>query len=478
MSLRYCELQQVVAELGEGLRGAFLQKVSAPAPGWAQLELRQVGRSVMLNACAQPDQARLAIAVAKAPAPPAPLPFQKWLRQELIGAQLEAVELAADDRRAWLRFNRRGEPRVLVLEVSHSAGALVLLGRDEKVLAVSVASGRAREGLRPGARYVPPPSGSEAALSQPSRLNPVDGAPFPLATAAEQLVGTAEQGRRVEDVRRRILAPLKSKLARTERTLEKVRAEAARGPVAEEHRRLGELLSQNLYRLTRGQKEIVLTEYSEEGPREVAVKLDPARSPKEEVEWRFHQYRRLTRGLAASRERLAILERERDELKAELARMSSLTDEQVLSEAGPAPAPREKAGPPVAKPYKEFRAVSGERIWVGKSSEGNDTLTFKVARPQDLWLHARGVPGSHVVVPMERNAQLSQELLLDAAHLALHFSQLKGEPRAEVSYTPVKFVRKQKGGAPGQVIYTREKTLVLRVETARMERLLRSRTDE
>jgi predicted ribosome quality control (RQC) complex YloA/Tae2 family protein len=71
--------------------------------------------------------------------------------------------------------------------------------------------------------------------------------------------------------------------------------------------------------------------------------------------------------------------------------------------------------------------------------------------------------------------EVSQEVLLDAAHLALHHSGAKGEPRGEVSWVPVKFVKKVKGGAHGQVQYAREKTLVVRMEQERLERLLKTR---
>jgi predicted ribosome quality control (RQC) complex YloA/Tae2 family protein len=113
---------------------------------------------------------------------------------------------------------------------------------------------------------------------------------------------------------------------------------------------------------------------------------------------------------------------------------------------------------------------------VGRGSHHNDALTFQVARPHHLWLHARGVPGAHVVIPLDKNAELSQEVLLDAAHLALHHSDARGEPRSEVSYTQVKFVKKGRDSAPGAVNYVREKTLMLRVEPERLQRLLGERS--
>ena len=83
-------------------------------------------------------------------------------------------------------------------------------------------------------------------------------------------------------------------------------------------------------------------------------------------------------------------------------------------------------------------------------------------------LHASGLPGAHVLIPCARGAAVGEELLLDAAHLALHHSRGAGADRAEVSYTRAKFVRRAKGGAPGAVVYTREKTFLFRLEPSRL----------
>ena len=107
----------------------------------------------------------------------------------------------------------------------------------------------------------------------------------------------------------------------------------------------------------------------------------------------------------------------------------------------------------------------------------NDALTFRIARPHHVWLHARGVPGAHVIVPLERREELSQEVLLDAAHLALHHARSAGEPRGEVAWTRARLVRRVKGGAPGQVTYSGERVLAIRIEPERLARLQRTRED-
>ncbi len=171
-----------------------------------------------------------------------------------------------------------------------------------------------RRGLYPGAAWTPPeplpPEALEKARGASSRLAPMEGDFAPYAEAAERLLGERDRKSRAETIRRRLAQPYRARLKRSSRTLEKVRAEAGRGPEAEEHRRVGELLTQNLHRLRRGVTEVTLTSYTETGVEEVQVKLDPKRTPKEEVDWHFHQYKRLLRGVEQARRREAELARE------------------------------------------------------------------------------------------------------------------------------------------------------------------------
>ena len=108
---------------------------------------------------------------------------------------------------------------------------------------------------------------------------------------------------------------------------------------------------------------------------------------------------------------------------------------------------------------------------VGKTAKDNDHLTLKVANPDDLWLHARGTPGSHVVVRLEKGATVPPETLKDAATLTLWFSDLRKSGKGEVIYTLRKFVRKGKGFKPGSVTVEREKSLWIEVKEDRLNRL-------
>jgi len=114
---------------------------------------------------------------------------------------------------------------------------------------------------------------------------------------------------------------------------------------------------------------------------------------------------------------------------------------------------------------------------VGRDAAPNDELTLHVARPRDLWLHVKNWTGAHVVVPLDKGASCPSEVLVQAAHLAAHFSDARAERVVEVSYVARRFVRKPRGSAPGAVVVDREKVLVLRKEDALIKHLLESEVE-
>src|SRR5262249_60488 len=139
-----------------------------------------------------------------------------------------------------------------------------------------------------------------------------------------------------------------------------------------------------------------------------------------------------------------------------------------------APAPRASRAkePEKRLPYREHRSADGDAIWVGRGAADNDALTFRHARGNDLWLHCRDAPGAHVVVPLRAGRPASEATFLAAARLAAHFSPLAGEAQVDVMYTHVRNLRRPKGAAPGRVFTSDAKTVRVRLEPARLARLL------
>lgn len=107
------------------------------------------------------------------------------------------------------------------------------------------------------------------------------------------------------------------------------------------------------------------------------------------------------------------------------------------------------------------RSKDGFTILIGKNSRQNEEVTFHQATSQDMWLHARGVPGSHVIIKAA-GREIPQSTLDEAASLAAWYSQARGITNAAVDYTLQRHVRHMKNGGPGMVIYEREHTLYVK----------------
>ena len=239
-------------------------------------------------------------------------------------------------------------------------------------------------------------------------------------------------------------------------------------------------------KVPRGATTMTYVDYADGEPHERIIELDPARTAREQLDDIFRHARRLREGEGVARARLDETQAIRRAIsQATTAVMAADTDEALaLAVAGALRAaphdvrtpqvPGAKRAQDVARP--PFRAFAGDggRVLVGRGAAHNDELTFHVAKPYHLWLHARGVPGAHVVVPLRRDKSCPAELLIDAGHLAAHFSDARDEPVVEVTYVPRKYVRKPRRSAPGAVVVDREKVLTLRVEEDRLARLLRA----
>ena len=111
-------------------------------------------------------------------------------------------------------------------------------------------------------------------------------------------------------------------------------------------------------------------------------------------------------------------------------------------------------------PYREVE-FNGYKIWIGRNAESNDTLTLKFGYKEDLWLHAKDVAGSHVLLKHQAGKKFPKDVIEHAASLAAHYSKRKNESLCPVVVTPKKFVRKRKGDPPGVVVVEREEVLMV-----------------
>jgi predicted ribosome quality control (RQC) complex YloA/Tae2 family protein len=265
--------------------------------------------------------------------------------------------------------------------------------------------------------------------------------------------------------------------------VEAIRVDLARGAEAEALASRARWFVAEAARAPRGARELTVTDWSSGEERAITLPLDPAKSAKAQIDAIFNRARRMQKGMEIARARSAAAEAAILLLDARLTAVRSAGSQEDLgavvgSPTATSPAPPRgrvpKGKPPKRRPYRLFRCAPGIVVFVGRSAADNDALTFRVARPQDLWLHARGVEGAHVVLPLDKGKAPSPEALVDAAHLAAHFSGYRSEASVEVQYATRGHVRKPRGSPPGLVVVEPARAMLVRMEPDRIARLLAS----
>jgi predicted ribosome quality control (RQC) complex YloA/Tae2 family protein len=270
---------------------------------------------------------------------------------------------------------------------------------------------------------------------------------------------------------------LRKKLKRVVKKVEALESDLAKVARYRAYDRYGELLKPRLGEIRKGAASITVTDYFDPALPELVLPLDPAKSPQGNMEDYFRKYRKF---LSAEKEippRLLTAQAEAAALRESLTALDRddvPAPEGNLVGAVREPPLRRKKENASAKPFRRFMSEAGDAILVGRNSRENEELTFGLARSHDLWLHASGVPGSHVVLRLEKGAEIRKESLLDAATLALQYSDLRKSGQGEVLYAYRKHVRKLRGAKPGLVTVTQDKHLYIKLDRRRLQRLKES----
>jgi predicted ribosome quality control (RQC) complex YloA/Tae2 family protein len=465
MTTDWVMIRRAAQELDERLRGARLLDAGLLPDGRIALSLRARGGAITLVAdlfgtppLVTLEDADLPIAVEPG--------FVRKLATTLRGMTVTAVRSRQGDRVMRLEFGTRsrfgvGDAAELVLELVPRFGNAVLTKRGVIVAAAkefTLAENPVRAILA-GQPYVAPPPRASA----PPAPEPGAGDGSVLETFARMRAQRSEERdsrgaqRRRQSLTRRLEArehKLRSELA----ALAAKRREAeSRGELRDE----GERIFASLHELDESERA---------DAKERAAKL-------------FARYKKLHASLAHVEVREAALARSLEAIdvlrwEAERAADEDLDDvERAAGELEPRRAQTRE--PQTVKRRKrkplEFRTAAGSRIVVGRSPVENADVTFRMARPEDLWFHAQGIPGAHVVLARDDRSTPPGEDIDVAAALAAFHSKARASAKVPVDYTQRKYVRKQQNAPPGLVWYTHPKTILAEPITEDALRSLSSR---
>ena len=266
---------------------------------------------------------------------------------------------------------------------------------------------------------------------------------------------------RVKQQASELIRRVENELQKNRHKLKKQEKELLATDNAEEFRQKGELLTTFLHQVPNDQDQVILDNYYTNQP--ITIALDKALTPNQNAQRYFKRYQKL-------KEAVKYLTDLIEETKATILYLESV--ETVLNQAGLEEIAeireeliqtgfirrRQREKIQKRKKPEQYIASDGKTIiYVGRNNLQNEELTFKMARKEELWFHAKDIPGSHVVI--SGNLDPSDEVKTDAAELAAYFSQGRLSNLVQVDMIEVKKLNKPTGGKPGFVTYTGQKTL-------------------
>ncbi len=478
MSLSAQEISGVLAEVTEALVGSRIRRIHQQDPHTLLLRTKE---SILCISC-HPRACRIHL-VDQLPERIAARDFCMVLRRRVAGRRIAGLDQPGGDRFVRLRFEERQieTPELILYAELTGRHANLLLVQGETILGSLVPNRSRKRNLAPGQPYVglapqvvDKPVPSRFSGSQPS-------------AAITAHYGPLLQTWKVDDARRSLTLPLQRKLRSRRRLVRNL----GRDRLAHEARlagqRSGDLLLAQLARVKPRSDSVTLADLFFEGegaPPQVVISLDPRLSPTDNAQRYYRQATKARRGIAALDERIPEMAAEVDQLEAALDTLRAAdgpTLERLAAEAAPRDLAlkdrrkRKKKGTPKRTPYLAFEASGGEPILVGRSAKDNDRVTFSVARGRDVWLHARDVTGSHVVLRLDGGGDPPHESLVDAACLAKHYSDARRSAHADITWTLRKHVRAS--STAGRVYIAQGHTLRVSEDPSRLRRLQEGRSE-
>ena len=232
-------------------------------------------------------------------------------------------------------------------------------------------------------------------------------------------------------------------------------------------RQLGDIVTANIHRVTKGQTVMEAEDFYDEDMKIIEIPLSPILSPQQNAAKFYKDYARmktaekeLTRQMEIAREELQYLRSVLDELNRAGTEQELEEIRQELQSGGYLKADSGKKRVKQGKlPPMRFQSTDGYPIYVGRNNRQNDELTFKLARKDDIWLHASKVHGSHVIISCGGTTP-PDDTVTQAAQLAAYYSETTAGQNIAVDVTPVKQVKKVPSGKPGMVIYHSYRTVI------------------
>jgi len=485
MSLNWKEINLILEELE--LPGAQIQKAIQSAFDVLCLKLYGKGGAKTLLVSISPLACRIHETFDSAPKSARPLRFAEFLNSRIINGRIEEAVQLGNDRivRITVRHNsEEGEENFLIyIRLWSNAANVIVTDMEGKVL--DAMRRLPKKGEVSGGFYKPESLSDSKAKSGKEfhvRSFPEDlleGLP-PDASFNHKIDafyrregGALSLDSLREEARRKVEASI-DRLKSSQEKLKEKKADFSR---AERFKEYGDIILSNLNLINPDDEWLEVKGFGVEGETAgtVRIKIDPHKKPSACAEDYYEQYRKAKSGLAEVQKQIEEGEEELLRLEETLNSLLAETNPLVLNKLLKTSLVHGKLISParqddLKRPGLSFRR-KGWLIIVGRDAAENDALLRKHVKGGDLWLHARDYPGSYVFIKQRPGKTIPLDILLDAGNLAIFYSKGRKNGGGDLFYTPVKYLRRAKGGPKGLVLPTQEKNLSVKLEEERLKEL-------
>lgn len=273
----------------------------------------------------------------------------------------------------------------------------------------------------------------------------------------------------ISEKKKNLLKYVDSQIKKFKKIEKNIKVDLKKNENFENYKNIGDILAANMHQIKYGMKKVTVFDFYNN--QEITINLDPLLSPNDNLNFYYNKYNKGKRTISALNSRFLDIQNEIkyfEEIKMFIEKendfigIEEIENELNLTNNGNKSKNKIKLNKSKKRELLSFD-YKGFQIFVGRNNKENEEISFSKGQPNDIWLHIKDIPGSHVLI-LRNNQELPNDVLLHAANLACEYSKAKKGDKVTVDYCEKKFVKKIKNSKPGNVIYTNFHSLLIDVQ--------------
>ena len=272
----------------------------------------------------------------------------------------------------------------------------------------------------------------------------------------------------ISEKKKSLLKYVDSQIKKFKKIEKNIKVDLKKNENFENYKNIGDILAANMHQIKYGMKKVTVFDFYNN--QEITINLDPLLSPNDNLNFYYNKYNKGKRTISALNLRLSDIQNEIkyfEEIKMFIEKendfigIEEIENELNLSDNGNKIKNKIKLNKTKKRELLSFD-YKGFQIFVGRNNKENEEISFSKGQPNDIWMHIKDIPGSHVLI-LRNNQELPEDVLIYAANLACEYSKAKKGDKVTVDYCERKFVKKIKNSKPGNVTYTNFHSLLVNV---------------